>query len=316
MSSCTLLAPAKINLYLEILGDRPDHFHELAMVLQSITLADHITLHTTPSPEIQVHCSHPQVPCDPTNLAYRAAALMAEKFPAVQGQYGGVEIHIEKNIPVGAGLAGGSTDGAAVLVGLDALWQLGLSQTDLESLAAELGSDMPFCLKGGTVLATGRGEVLSPLPSLEHLFVVLAKYRSLLVSTPWAYKTYRQQFQSQYIPDLGRMAARHQQVRSGPMVGAIAQRNGQQISQLLHNDLEKVVLPAHPHVQQLRQRFGQRSGILGTMMSGSGPTVFGLCESEAVAKQVAAAVEAEMNDPDLDFWVTRFSATGIQLVKS
>ncbi|HEY9702923.1 MAG TPA: 4-(cytidine 5'-diphospho)-2-C-methyl-D-erythritol kinase, partial [Allocoleopsis sp.] len=150
MRYVSLLAAAKINLYLEILGDRPDGYHELAMIMQSIDLADKLEVRTSRTQIIRVYCQHPEVPKDQTNLAYKAAQLMAKKFPEAFAQYG-VEISLQKNIPVAAGLAGGSSNGAAVLVGLDLVWNLGLTQSELQELAAELGSDVPFCISGGTV---------------------------------------------------------------------------------------------------------------------------------------------------------------------
>lgn len=313
MRSYSLTAAAKINLYLEILGDRPDGYHELAMVLQSVNLVDHIELRAVGTDQIHVHCDHPEVPSDKTNLAYRAAALMANQFPDDFAKYGGVEITINKRIPVGAGLAGGSANAAAVLVGLDLMWQLGLTQIELQELAAQLGSDVPFCVAGGTAIATGRGEKLSPMLDMDSLYVVLAKYRSLSVSTPWAYQTYKQQFGSSYIFDAQSLEGRRQHVHSGAIVAAISQRNGTQIGQLLHNDLEKVVLPAYPLVAQLREEF-QRAGVLGTMMSGSGPTVFALVESLAQAETVREKMRTTLPNSDLDLWVAQFAATGIRIV--
>ncbi len=158
MRSYSLIAPAKINLYLEIIGDRQGGFHELVMILQSIELADYIDLKPSDTQDITLRCNHPQVPNDETNLAYRAAKLMCDAFPDTYANYGGVDIKIQKNIPVAAGLAGGSTDAAAVLVGINMMWQLGLTQPELQDLAARLGSDIPFCVSGGTAIATGRGE--------------------------------------------------------------------------------------------------------------------------------------------------------------
>ena len=314
MRSYTLIASAKINLYLEILGARPDGYHELAMVLQSINLADQIHLRALPTDTIRVHCQHPQVPTDKSNLAYRAAELMAAQFPQAFAQYGGVEITIRKHIPVAAGLAGGSTNAAAVLVGLDLLWKLGLTQAELQELAAQLGSDVPFCVTGGTAIATGRGDKLSPLPNLESFYVVLGKHRSLAVSTAWAYQTYRQQYVGSDLASdtyLDRASAVH----SGPIIKAITHGDGVQIGQRLYNDLERVVLPEHPQVLQLRQAF-HRSGVLGAMMSGSGPTVFGLCESYAQAQQVQQQVRAEIPDPDLELWLAQLSSTGIQVAST
>lgn len=312
MRSYSLLAPAKINLYLEILGDRPDGYHELVMVLQSIDLCDRIDLHANGTDNNRIHCDHPQVPTDKSNLAYRAAELMTKTFPDAFAKFGGVDIQIDKRIPVAAGLAGGSTNAAAVLVGLDLMWQLGLTHSELQELAAQLGSDIPFCVSGGTALATGRGEQLSPLPDLDQLYVVLGKYRNIAVSTPWAYKTYRQQFSSSYVSDPQSLEERAARIHSGPLVSAIAQKDRAKISQYLHNDLERVVLPAYPQVQQLRETF-ERANVLGTMMSGSGPTVFALVESSTQAEHVQQQVAAAINHPDLDFWIAKFTAAGIQV---
>jgi 4-diphosphocytidyl-2-C-methyl-D-erythritol kinase len=317
MRSYRLIAPAKINLLLEIIGDRPDGFHELVMVMQSVDLADEVELKPLGGDRILLHCSHLQVPLGESNLAYRAAKLMQECFPG----HGGVEITIQKNIPIGAGLAGGSTDGAAVLVGLDLMWNLGLAQDELHTLAAKLGSDMPFCVSGGTALALGRGEELSPLPDLDRLYAVLAKYQSLSVSTPWAYQTYRQQFGATYA---NTPAAQEERRRTGPSVrllGAIAahqessHHDAASIGQSLHNDLEKVVLSHHPQVGLLREKLAAQS-TLGAMMSGSGPTVFALAATRQEAQQIAASIEAALPDPDLEIWVTKFIAHGIHFAES
>lgn len=313
MRSYTLIAPAKINLYLEIIGDRPDGYHELAMVMQSIDLADEIELHSTNSEKISVTCEHSQVPNDKTNLAYKAAALMAEKFPQAYAKYGGVEINIKKNIPVAAGLAGGSTNGAAVLVGIDLLWDLGLTQSELEELGAILGSDVPFCIGGGTAIATGRGEQLATLQGLDNIYIVLGKYRSLEVSTPWAYKTYRQNYGDTYIRGKESLAQRAATVHSAPMVKAILEKNPAQISQKLYNDLEKVVLPAYPKVLELRELFAS-CGVLGTMMSGSGPSVFAICQSQQEAVEVKLKIREAIPDEDLELFVSRTIPHGVHVV--
>ncbi len=235
------------------------------MILQSIGLADQVDVRSISTDNIRVHCNHPQVPTDKSNLAYRAAELMVRQFPEAFAKYGGVEITINKQIPVAAGLAGGSANAAAVLVGIDLLWKLGLTQSELEELGGTLGSDVPFCVAGGTAIATGRGEQLSPLPSLDSIYIVLAKYRSLEVSTAWAYKTYRQQFGNSYIRDIDNLAARANAVHSGAMVKAILDKDTREIAQKLHNDLERVVLPAYPQVLQLREIFANQEDVLGTM---------------------------------------------------
>lgn len=313
MHAYSLIAPAKINLYLEIIGDRPDGYHELAMILQSINLADQIDLRANGVDRIRVYCDDPQVPLDESNLAYRAAALMAQQFPDTYYQFGGVDITIHKRIPMGAGLAGGSTDAAAVLVGLDLMWNLGLTQIEIQELAAKLGSDVPFCVAGGTAIATGRGEYLSPLPSLDCLYAVLAKHRSLAVSTAWAYNTYRQQFHDSYAPDSETLAGRRQRVHSGPLVDAIAKRDGDCIGKLLYNDLERVVLPAYPQIAQLKEVM-QRLDTLGVLMSGSGSTVFALVDSQSQAEYIQQQLRAMLPDPDLGIWTAQLIANGIQLI--
>jgi 4-diphosphocytidyl-2-C-methyl-D-erythritol kinase len=314
MQVYSLNAPAKINLYLEILGDRPDGFHELAMVLQSIDLSDRVELRANGTDTIRLHCNHPQVPLDESNLAYRAARLVAQQFPEEYENLGGVDITIDKQIPVAAGLAGGSTDAAAVLVGLNLMWQLGLTQPELQLLGATLGSDVPFCVAGGTMLATGRGEQLAPLPDLNGLFIVLGKHRNLEVSTGWAYKTFREQFSDRYVRDDRGLQQQRQRVHSGPMVAAVTQQDGAKIGELLYNDLESVILPAYPPVARLRQAF-EEAGSLGTMMSGSGPSVFALCESEARAQQIQQTVQTALADSDLDLWITRLSSAGIGMTR-
>ena len=312
MKSYSLIAPGKINLYLEIIGDRADGFHELVMILQTIELADVIELKANDTQEITLHCDHPQVPRDETNLAYRAAKLMCDSFADIYANYGGVDITIAKNLPVAAGLAGGSTDAAAVLVGMDLMWNLGLTQPELQDLAAKLGSDVPFCISGGTAIATGRGEKLDLITNLNNLWVVLAKYKNLSVSTPWAYQTYRQNYGNSYLSDVEGIISRSDRVRSGDLMNAIIKQESGKIGKLLYNDLEKVVLPEYPQVAKLRELFAD-VGVLGTMMSGSGPTVFALCDNEEQATEVANKVSETIADSDLEFWVTKLGSGGIQI---
>lgn len=307
MRSYTLIARAKINLYLEILGDRPDGYHELVMVLQAIELGDRLKISAHSGEEILLSCTSPIVPGGADNLAYQAAQLMYREFPDALAQYGGVEIAIEKHVPMAAGLAGGSTDAAATLVGIDLIWDLGLTQPELQTLAAELGSDVPFCIAGGTALATGRGEQINALNSPPKLAVVLAKPRQLQVSTAWAYRTHREQFGHDYPIT---------QQHSGEILSAIALQDSAKIGQLLHNDLERVVIPAHPQIDRLKTAF-QEAGVVGTMMSGSGPTVFALCESLEQARDIRQKVRQTLGDSqgDIDFWITHLSSAGIEVIQ-
>jgi 4-diphosphocytidyl-2-C-methyl-D-erythritol kinase len=313
MKSYTLIAPAKINLHLEILGIRPDNYHELVMIMQTVDLADRISIRSLSTDNIILHCGHPNVPLDETNLAYRAAELMQREFPDAFSKYGGVEITLHKHIPIAAGLAGGSGNAAAVLVGIDLLWELGLTKGDLQTLGAKLGSDVPFCISGGTSIATGRGDVISTLPSLEGIYVVLGKYQSLEVATPWAYTTYRQEFGNEYAQSPANLVERSHRVHSGNLVKAIVAKDAVKIGKLLYNDLEKVVLPAYPLVSQLRTEF-ERHANLGTMMSGSGPTVFSLANSREQAELIYHQVRTTITDPDLELFVAQFCDRGVRVI--
>jgi 4-diphosphocytidyl-2-C-methyl-D-erythritol kinase len=308
MTVYQLLAPAKINLHLEILGLRPDNFHELAMVMQSVELADLVEVKDAVDDLIILHCDVPEVPQDETNLAYRAAALLRERC----GQQKGVEITLHKRIPMAAGLAGGSGNAAAVLVGLNLLWDLKLTVAQLQSIGAELGSDVPFCISGGTAIATGRGEEITNISPLQQGAVVLGKYRSLSVSTPWAYGAYRQQFGDSYAAG-AQLAAKSQGIHQIKLIEAIKNQDVTTIGQLLYNDLEKVVLPEYLLVAQLREAFAQTDN-LGVMMSGSGPTVFALAKDLEGAESIAQAVRNQILDSDLELFVTSVSSQGVHLL--
>ncbi|MCY7334203.1 MAG: 4-(cytidine 5'-diphospho)-2-C-methyl-D-erythritol kinase [Pseudanabaena sp. CAN_BIN31] len=291
-SRISLKAAAKINLYLEITANRPDGYHDLVMILQSIDLCDRVDIRKIDIDAIQVLCNNPEVPCDLTNLAYKAAALLQETFPSV----GGMEIAIDKRIPMGAGLAGGSANAAAVLVGIDRLWDLGLTESQLCDFAAQLGSDIPFCVGGGTTLATGRGEILSPLPDLTDLVLVICKPRQIAIATAWAYQTFRSQ---------GLLAT--SQIRdenlSSQIVAAIASGGESaptKIGRLLYNDLERVVLPEYPEIAELKNKLLEQE-CLGAMMSGSGSTVFAIAADLDRAQQIAEAVRTDA----IDVWVVK-----------
>jgi 4-diphosphocytidyl-2-C-methyl-D-erythritol kinase len=304
MTRLLLRANAKINLYLEITGNRADGYHGLVMVMQSIDLCDRLEIYKSGTEAIRVHCDHPQVPTDATNLAYRAAHLMQQKYP----DFGGVEIAIDKQIPIGAGLAGGSADAAAVLVGLDRLWELGLTQPELWELGSQLGSDVPFCISGGTALATGRGEIISPLPGLAGLNFVICKPRNLSISTVWAYQTFRAN-------NLLATSPVRDHSQSSQMLAAIAISHDPEndssdirIGRLLYNDLERVVLPAHPAIAALKSSL-QAQENLGVLMSGSGSAVFAIAANPSQAQRIADTISTTYND--LDVWLSISQLRGI-----
>lgn len=274
----TVEGNAKINLTLDILGKRPDGYHEVAMVMQSINLHDTLTLSKIPS-GIELTLDVPGLEADERNLAWRAARLLLDG----EGVKGGVRIALTKRIPIAAGLAGGSADAAAVLRGVNALYELGLTQAELCAYGAKLGSDIPFTIVGGTMLATGRGEVLEALDPVPPFWVVLAKPK-ISVSTAWAYKHYDEQGAEQH-PD------------NAAIIQAIAKCDRAGIASLLCNVLERVTIKQYPVIAAYKEWMMEK-GALASMMSGSGPTVFGLFSAEEEARRAAAFLEGQ-TDADL-----------------
>ncbi|MDY4475659.1 4-(cytidine 5'-diphospho)-2-C-methyl-D-erythritol kinase [Mitsuokella sp.] len=274
----TVNGEAKINLTLDILGKRPDGYHEVSMVMQSVSLHDTLQLERIPE-GIELSIDVPWLEADETNLAYRAAA----KILAYGRVSGGVRIQLQKRIPMAAGLAGGSADAAAVLRGVNELYGLNLSLDELCSLAAQLGSDIPFCLCGGTMLATGRGEVLKRLPPVPAFWVVLAK-PPISVSTAWAYQHYDAEGAERH-PD------------NEAMCRAIAAGSREELAPLLCNVLESVTIKQYPVIAVYKEKMLQQ-GAMVSMMSGSGPTVFGLLGTRAAAERLAAVLR-EQTDADV-----------------
>lgn len=253
-------APAKINLALDVLYKRPDQYHEVEMVMTTVDLADRIELEEI-NKDIKIFSHNRYVPDDERNLAYQAAALLKRRYDIKQG----VAIKIEKNIPVAAGLAGGSSDAAATLRGLNRLWKLGLSLDDLAEIGSEIGSDVSFCVYGGTALATGRGEKIKHLPSPPKCWVVLAK-PVMGVSTADVYK--RLDIANVEHPDITRM------------IGAINTNNYKMVCENVGNVLEDVTLSLYPEVSHIKNQM-KKFGADAVLMSGSGPTVFGLVEYDS-----------------------------------
>lgn len=268
----TVKAYAKINLALDVLGKRNDGYHEVVMIMQTIDLADTLELLNGQDAAITVTADDAALACDRTNLACRAAALLRDSCAIRRG----IHIHLRKRIPVAAGLAGGSADAAGVLTGLNHLWQLGLTVDQLAQLGSQLGSDVPFCLKGGTMLAEGRGERLTRLPALPACPVVLVK-PPVGVSTAWVYGNYRPEKQAAH-PDIGGM---RRCLDGGDLAGVAGK---------LGNVLESVTMKAYPEIGKLKKRL-KEYGCIAALMSGSGPTVFGLTGTTEQAQAVAARLQ-------------------------
>jgi 4-diphosphocytidyl-2-C-methyl-D-erythritol kinase len=260
-------AAAKINLSLDVLHKRDDGYHEVEMIMTMVDLADHLEIQELPQNKIIISSQSGYIPLDEKNLAYQAARLIKERYQVSQGVY----IHLDKKIPIAAGLAGGSSDAAATLRGLNRLWQLNIPLDELQRLGALLGSDVPFCISGGTALATGRGELLQSIASPPPCWVILAK-PPISVSTSDIY---------------AKLNARN--IKSHPstpaLLEAIRTKNFEQLCQSMGNVLEEVTLELYPVVQQLKGCM-ERLGADGVLMSGSGPTVFGIVSKEVKAERI------------------------------
>ncbi len=259
-------APAKINLSLDVHGKRPDGYHEVEMVMTTIDLADRLELTELDKDEIRVSSHNRFVPDDQRNLAYQAAKLLKTRF----GIQKGVSIVITKAIPVAAGLAGGSSDAAAALRGLNRLWKLNLTLDELAELGAEIGSDVSFCVHGGTALATGRGEKLKHIVTPPHCWVILAK-PVIGVSTAEVYRQY----------DASKVE--HPNVQR--MIEAIEAKDYKEMCGSLGNVLESVTLKMYPEVDMIKRQM-KRFGADAVLMSGSGPTVFGLIQYESKVQRI------------------------------
>lgn len=254
-------APAKINLTLDVLHKRPDSFHEVEMIMTTVDLADRVWIRPTDNGRITIKASERFVPSDRKNLAYQAAELLQRKY----GIREGIEITLEKSIPVAAGLAGGSSDAAATLRGLNRLWNLGIGADELATLGARIGSDVSFCVHGGTALATGRGEIIKNLPAPPNCWVILAK-PAISVSTGDIYG------------NLDLSAVQHP--RTSSMIEALQAGDYDKMCQSVGNVLEAVTMELHPQVVMLKEQM-KRFGADAVLMSGSGPTVFGLVKHES-----------------------------------
>ena len=303
----TVTAPAKVNLHLEVLGLRSDGFHELAMVMQSIDLADSLQFTNTADAQITLRCDDPSLSTGADNLVLKAAMLLRSRSGFSEL---GVSMHLEKRIPIGAGLAGGSSDGAAALVGLNALWGLGYTPAALESMAAELGSDMPFCVAGGTQLCFGRGELLEPVaPTTEGLAVLLVKDPLVSVSTPWAYQRCKELKGKNYLEGEVAFEQCRQNLREAPWLQPL--RAG--CPPPLRNDLQVVVAPETQAVQASLQLLKTLPDTLAVAMSGSGPSCFALFRDQDQCDQAAADLAPQLKAAGLSAWSCSFRSDGVRI---
>ena len=266
MDNISLKALAKINLGLDVVRRREDGYHEVRMIMQTIHLYDKLEIVKTKEPGIAITSNLSYVPTNENNLVYKAGKLLMDEFQMKEG----VSVNLMKRIPVAAGMAGGSTDAAAMLYGMNKMFDLGLSRKDLMERGVKIGADVPYCLMRGTALAEGIGEKLTQLPPMVKCPVLIAKPQ-IAVSTKFVYENLKLNENTLH-PDINRL------------VTDIENKDLHAIAGHMGNVLETVTIPAYPVIADIKQKMLE-SGAINSMMSGSGPTVVGLFEDEKTAQQ-------------------------------
>ena len=269
----SLKALAKINLGLDVVRRREDGYHEVRMIMQTIQLYDRLDIKRTQEPGIQIQTNLSFLPVNENNLIYKAAKLLMDEFSITDG----VSVKLDKRIPVAAGMAGGSTDAAAMLIGVNRLFSLGLTKRQLMERGVQIGADVPYCIMRGTALAEGIGEALSPLPPMVKCPVLIAK-PSISVSTKFVYQNLKLDDTTIH-PDIDRL------------IDDIKAKNLHDITAHMGNVLETVTIPNHPVIDEIKKHM-LSNGAVGAMMSGSGPTVFGLFDDEDTAKKAYKAMRS------------------------
>lgn len=269
----SLKALAKINLGLDVVRRREDGYHEVRMIMQTIHLYDRLDIKRTKESGIQIQTNLSFLPVNENNLIYKAAKLLMDEFSITDG----VSVKLDKRIPVAAGMAGGSTDAAAMLFGMNRLFSLGLTKRQLMERGVQIGADVPYCIMRGTALAEGIGEELSPLDPMVKCPVLIAK-PSISVSTKFVYQNLKLDDATIH-PDIDRLIA------------DIRAKNLYDIAAHMGNVLETVTIPNYPVIDEIKKHMLSH-GAVGAMMSGSGPTVFGLFDDEATAKKAYKAMRS------------------------
>lgn len=258
----------KINLGLDVLRQRENGYHDVRMIMQTVGIFDQITLDITKTGEIEVMTNLPYLPNDRNNLVYQAAQFLLDEFQIKDG----IRIDLKKFIPVAAGMAGGSSNAAAVLFGVNKMFDLGLSIQELMERGVKIGADVPYCLLRGTALSEGIGEILTPLPPVPQCHVLIAK-PAINVSTKFVYENlHANQLPAHVHPNIDLLIA------------AIKEKNLELLATNLGNVLETVTIPAHPVIKSIKEQM-LMDGAMGALMSGSGPTVFGLFDDISTAQK-------------------------------
>ena len=266
MEKISINAMAKINLGLDVLRRRENGYHDVKMIMQTVNIYDTLDFVKKEEPGIVVKVETEELPTDENNLIYKAAKLLYDRCDMKKG----VEITLTKRIPIAAGMAGGSTDAAAALVGINKLFALGLSMEELKEIGVKIGADVPYCIEGGTALSEGIGEILTRLPDAPDCFVVVAK-PEISVSTKYVYENLHAN-ELKYHPDIDGMT---EAIRQGDLDGVCSR---------MENVLETVTETKYPIISQIKKLL-KEAGAENSLMSGSGPTVFAIFKEEETAKK-------------------------------
>lgn len=272
MDKISLKALAKINLGLDVVRRREDGYHEVRMIMQTIHLFDRVNIEKTSEPGIRIKTNLSYLPVNENNLIYKAGRLLMDEFDITEG----VSVDLDKRIPVAAGMAGGSTDAAAMLYGMNKMFGLGLSMQELKDRGVKIGADVPYCLMRGTALAEGIGEKLKSLPPMIKCPVLIAKPQ-ISVSTKFVYENLKLDGKAEH-PDIDRL------------IKDIKAKDLQGVCDHMGNILETVTIPNYPIIAEIKKNMLE-NGAAGAMMSGSGPTVFGLFDDAEKAKQAYKAMK-------------------------
>lgn len=266
---------SKINLTLNILAKRQDGYHNIETIMQSINLADKIYIKEKKE-GIKIKCNHPMVPVDDQSLTYRSAKMILNRCGITKG----VKIEIDKKIPLASGMAGGSSNSASILVGINKLFTLNLSNKELREIGEELGMDVPFCIQNGTALAYHKGEKVTPLPLINPPLWIIIINPGFEIPTKWAYN------------NLDFEQIKKEKNNTKAMLKALKERELQGIAKNLFNSFEGLIIKKYPEIEKIKDRI-IREGALGTLMSGSGPTVFGIAPDKEQALKIYRKLKSE-----------------------
>src|SRR4030042_3695596 len=266
---------SKINLTLNILGKRRDGYHNIETIMQSINLADRIFIKEEKE-GVQIKCSHPLVPTDTQSLTYRSAEKILNRYRIKKG----VQIEIDKKIPLASGMAGGSANSASILVGINKLFALNLSNKDLREIGEELGMDVPFCIQNGTALAYHRGEKVTPLPPINPPLWIIVINPGFEIPTKWAYN------------NLDLSLIKREKNNTIPMLNALKEGGLEGIAKNLFNSFEELIIKKYREIGEIKDRLIEE-GALGALMSGSGPTVFGIAQNKEQVLKIYEKLKLE-----------------------